>query len=105
MIFKFIGGSKHNQEIDISTDQAHEFIEVASDIEMKDHFSIAYDEDLKQNIFSTEVYRKMVYIYRVNDGSIRLWEVYVINSKYKEIQNDIDIAVYKLINSILGKGR
>jgi len=110
MIFKFIGGSKHDQEIDISTDQLREVVEIDSDIDVEDRFSINYDEDLKQHtcikkVFIKEVYRKMMYTYRFHDGSIRLWEAYVIDSHYRDVQNDIDIAVYKLIDSLLGKGR
>jgi hypothetical protein len=90
MIFKFIGGSKHNQEIDIPTDQARELIQIDSGNDVKDLL---------------EVYRKMTYTYRFHDGSIRLWEVYISNRSYKAIQNDIDSTVYKLIDSLLGKGR
>jgi len=110
MIFKFIGGSKHDQEIDISTNQLREVVEIDSNIDVEDCFSSDYDEDLKQHtfvkeVFIKEVYRKMTLTYRFHDGSIRLWEVYVIDSHYRDVQNDVDIAIYKFIDSLLGKGR
>jgi len=105
MIFKCIGGVKHNQEIDIPAHQARKFIQVDSNIDVKDLFSVDYAEDLKQYVLKTEVYRKMTFTYKFHDGSIRLWEVYVIDSDYRDVQNDIDIAIYKFIDSLLGKGR
>jgi hypothetical protein len=96
MIFKFIGGSKHNQEIDIPTDQARKYIEVDFDY---------YDEYLKKRIFGKEVYKQMTFRYKLCDGRMRSWQAYAIDSNYRNIQNDLDIVICELIDKMLGKGR